>query len=74
MSYDHARLNFVRERQGLTKTELAGRIGLNVMTVIRCLNGETAHPPTVKKIADALGVDMADVTLQDSGSISGEDH
>ena len=47
------------ERQGISKTELARRTGLNSGTICRYVNGNISRGMSaecVRKIADALGV------------------
>lgn len=46
-----------RERRALTQEELAKKAGINTRTVSRIELGYHARPPTVRKLATALGVD-----------------
>ncbi len=51
------RLKELRRQKVLSLRELAGSSGLNYNTVWRLENGLTgAHPRTIRKLADALGV------------------
>ena len=51
------RLRGVRERQALTQQELAERAGISRVTVVRLESGlDDPRPPTVRKLAVALGV------------------
>jgi transcriptional regulator with XRE-family HTH domain len=58
MEVDAAKLKRLREDQVLSQRELARKAGLTQMTVWRLENGfEHAHPQTIRKIADVLGVE-----------------
>lgn len=50
-----------RERRALTQEQLAEKAGVSRGTIIRIEAGEQAHPPTVRKLADALGVDPGEL-------------
>jgi len=63
MPYNFARLEFERLSQGLTYSEIADRAGLTQPTVARCCKGESANPPTIKRVADVLGIPLADIVL-----------
>ena len=64
------RLRRTRQRKAWTQAELAERAGLKPLTVHRIENGKT-HPrlPTVRKLADALGVDPGWLLLGEENSI-----
>lgn len=48
--------------KGINKSQLTERSGLNKMTISKLLNGKTdPKPETVKRIAEALGVEMKDL-------------
>lgn len=52
------RLRLVRERKALTQQQLAVKAGVNRVTVARLERGsDQPLPTTVRKLADALGVD-----------------
>ena len=52
------RLRRSRERKAWTQAELASRAQVTQLTIIRIENGKTRpRLPTVRKLADALGVD-----------------
>ena len=52
------RLRAVRERKALTQQQLAERAGITRGTVTRIEKGlDEPYPTTVRKLADALGVD-----------------
>lgn len=56
------RLRSVRLRKALTQRQLAERAGINRTTVIRLEGGaEEPFPTTVRKLADALGVEPEDL-------------
>ncbi len=57
MEINVGRLKELRRQKVLSLRELAGSSGLNYNTVWRLENGLTgAHPRTIRKLADALGV------------------
>ena len=48
--------------KGINKSQLTEKSGLNKMTISKLLNGKTdPKPETVKRIAEALGVEMKDL-------------
>jgi transcriptional regulator with XRE-family HTH domain len=51
------RLKEWRERRALTQDELAEKAGVSRGTVNRIEQGHEAFPPTVRKLAQALGVE-----------------
>jgi len=53
------RLRAVRESRALSQSELAERANVSKGTIVRLEAGNDAHPPTVRKLADALGVPPA---------------
>lgn len=56
------RLRAVRERAALTQRELALKAGITPVQISRLERGEDApRPPTVRKLAEALGVAPADL-------------
>lgn len=53
-----ARLKLVRERKALTQQQLAKKAGVNRVTITRLEHGgDQPFPTTVRKLADALGVE-----------------
>jgi transcriptional regulator with XRE-family HTH domain len=58
-----ARLRALRLNLGLTQAELAARAGVSEFTVVRLETGKDRrpHPSTRRKLAEALGVAIADV-------------
>ncbi len=48
---------------GLTDKELARRAAVHPSTVKNVLTGQTCRAPTVKRIAEALGLKLADLVL-----------
>jgi transcriptional regulator with XRE-family HTH domain len=66
------RLREWRERRLLTQAELAKRVGVSVGTVNRIERG--ANPPrlsTVRRLAEALGVDPDDLVVWDGPAVEG---
>ena len=53
------RLKALRERQALTQEELARKAGINRVTLARIETGAEPYPATVRKLAEALGVEPA---------------
>jgi transcriptional regulator with XRE-family HTH domain len=56
-----ARTKEWRESQGLTQRELAAEAGVGEVTVARIEADASVSPPTARKVADALGVSVADL-------------
>ena len=56
-----ARTKEWRESRGFTQRELAAEAGISEVTVARLETGHSSTPPTARKIADALGVAVADL-------------
>jgi transcriptional regulator with XRE-family HTH domain len=56
-----ARTKEWRESHGLTQRELASKAGVGEATVARIETGASVAPPTARKIAEALGVAVADL-------------
>lgn len=57
-----ARLKLVRERKALTQQQLAEKAGVNRVTITRLEHGnDQPFPTTVRKLADALGVEPEDL-------------
>jgi transcriptional regulator with XRE-family HTH domain len=56
-----ARTKEWRESRGFTQRELAAEAGISEVTVARLETGHSSTPPTARKIADALGVSVADL-------------
>lgn len=50
-----------RLRRGWSRVHLAALAEVSPTTITRVLQGETSHPPTVRRIAEALGLTMDDV-------------
>lgn len=60
----------IRKEQHMTQLQLAQKSGLDVVTIRKFENGQMCHPrqKTLKKIADALGVDVTLLTESDFDS------
>lgn len=69
------RLRILRKRRGMTQGDLAQALGVSVQTMVRyeSLSLEEIRPARVKKIADALGVDVSELTGADPGTEEGEE-
>ena len=55
------RLKARREHVALTQAELAAKAGVGRVTIARLENGAAARLPTVRKLAEALGVKPAEL-------------
>jgi transcriptional regulator with XRE-family HTH domain len=57
-----ARLKLVRQRKALTQRQLAEKAGVNRVTITRLEGGkDKPFPTTVRKLANALGVEPEDL-------------
>ena len=56
-----SRLSAIRERKALTQDELAELAGISRQTVVKIEGGQEPRPPTIRKLAAALGVDPPDL-------------
>lgn len=57
------RLKALRERKALSLAELAERAGVSKNTLFRLEHGSPApYPRTIRKLAEALGVEPAELT------------
>jgi transcriptional regulator with XRE-family HTH domain len=59
-------LKHYRERALLTQAELAERAGLSEMTINRIEGGQDARFRTIRKLAEALKLDAAELVDQHS--------
>jgi transcriptional regulator with XRE-family HTH domain len=61
-----ARLRKLRRQRVLSMRELERRSGVSYNTIWRLENGLTgAHPRTIRKLADVLGVDPAELVKEE---------
>ena len=63
--FDTQKIEKARQIKGLTKQGLAELVGIHPSTYTLILKGEIQNPPTIKKIADVLGVSMEDIFIDD---------
>jgi len=61
--YDIEKLAQRKAALGLTDQMLARRAGLHPSTIKNILTGRTCKPPTIRKIAEALGMDLAELVV-----------
>ena len=54
----------LRVNQGLTQRELARKAGISNATLSKIEHGRSARPPTLKKLANVLGVEPVDLLLR----------
>ena len=63
MKVDTKKLDRMRVFRGLTKGQLAELAGVSRATISVVFSGRFASPPTVKAIADSLGLKIEEVWL-----------
>jgi transcriptional regulator with XRE-family HTH domain len=71
-----ARLKEWRESRGLTQRELAAEAAVGHVTVARIETGASVTPPTARKIAETLGLSVADLMERPPvplGEVAGHD-
>ena len=61
---DVEKLLELRVNQGLTQRDLARKAGISNATLSKIEHGRNTRPPTLKKLADALGVEPVDLLLR----------
>jgi transcriptional regulator with XRE-family HTH domain len=61
MVVDLEKLRELRVNQGLTQRQLARKAGISNTTLAKIERGGGAMPPTLKKLADVLGVKPVDL-------------
>jgi transcriptional regulator with XRE-family HTH domain len=61
MEVDLEKLRELRVNQGLTQRQLARKAGISNTTLAKIERGGGAMPPTLKKLADVLGVTPVDL-------------
>ena len=61
-----AKLRSIRERQGLSQTDLAERSGVTQATISNLEQGRPARFVTMRKLAEALGVKTAELVGEES--------
>ena len=61
MEVDVEKLRELRVNQGLTQRQLARKAGISNTTLAKIERGGGAMPPTLKKLADVLGVKPVDL-------------
>jgi DNA-binding XRE family transcriptional regulator len=54
-------LRMLREQRALSQSDLAERSRVTQVTISRIENGKAAHPGTVRKLAEALGVEPGEL-------------
>ena len=61
MEVDVEKFRELRVNQGLTQRQLARKAGISNTTLAKIERGGGAMPPTLKKLADVLGVKPVDL-------------
>ena len=62
--YDISKLAERKARLGLTDKVIAQRAGVHPSTVKNVLTGQTCKAPTIKKLAEALGLDLSELVIE----------
>ena len=65
MRFNTHRLDRERLLKGWSKSTLAGKTGVNPSTISNVLAGKTSNVETLKKIADALGLEMEEIYIEE---------
>lgn len=65
LTLDTERLESARIKKGLSKSKLAQLVGIHPSSYLRILKGETQNAPTLKRIADALGLSMEEIFIEE---------
>ena len=65
MTVDIRKIEKARILKGLTKGGLAEKAGIHPTTYTLILKGSSHHPPTIKKVADALDLDMKEIYIDE---------
>ena len=68
MTINTQTLEKARILKGLTKQGLAEGVGIHPSTYTLILKGKIQNPPTIKKIADFLGLEMEAVFMDEPES------
>ena len=63
--FDISKIEKARILNGLTKGGLAEEARIHPSTYTLILKGSNHHPPTIKKIADALGLSMEEIYIEE---------
>ncbi len=61
--FDIKRLEKARIIKGWSKVAVAKNARISAVTYTHIINGKNQYPPTIKKVADALGLDMKDLYI-----------
>jgi transcriptional regulator with XRE-family HTH domain len=64
MEVDVEKVWKLRVNQGFTQRQLARKAGISNATLSKIEHGRSARPPTLKKLADVLGVKPVDLLLR----------
>lgn len=65
-------ISVIRERQCLTKTEVAIRLGVTVPRIVAIERAERLKDTTIRKVAKALGVTEAEIVVGPEAIETGE--
>jgi transcriptional regulator with XRE-family HTH domain len=69
MEVNVARLKELRRLRAMSQQELADAAGVGRNTISRIERGETgAHGRTLRRVAEILGVDVAELVMKESGN------
>lgn len=62
MKIDRVKIYTVMVRKGMTQADLSEKSGLASCTISKAINGRKCHMSTAVKIADALEVNVSEIT------------
>lgn len=62
--FDTKKIEKARVLKGLRKSEVARRAGYSPATYTLVLKGRVQNPPTIKAIADVLGLSMEEIYIE----------
>ena len=60
-AFDGCKLKLLRHKAFLTQAELAEKAGVATLTIVRLERGETPSIPTLRRIAEALDIQPAEL-------------
>ena len=65
--FDTQKIEEARILKGFSKSGLAKKAGIHHTTYTQILKGPKHHyPPTIKKVADALGLSMEEIYIEET--------
>ena len=68
LTVDTERLNRELILQGLTQLSVAAELKMSRQAISKIFTGKSSHPPTIKKVAQALGLETSDIWIDSDGN------